>query len=160
MIAGTSGDDTIYGGDDNDPVGTGADTIDADAGDDVVFGGDGADEITGGFGSDTLDGGAGDDTLIGDGASGPPPTTPVRENLDWTDQGGDGTDIQAGFTQTTGLMEVTVSFSDDGDNTPTFEVSTDAIFALGGEEFDYIPALNARPAHIEMMRQLVEPYLT
>ena len=136
LIAGTSGDDTIYGGDDNDPVGTGADTIDADAGDDVVFGGDGADEITGGFGSDTLDGGAGDDTLIGDGASGPPPTTPVRENLDWTDQGGDGTDIQAGFTQTTGLMDVTVSFSDDGDNTPTFEVSTDAIFALGGEEFD------------------------
>ena len=30
---------------------------------------------------------------------------------------------------------------------------------LGGEEFDYIPALNDRDAHIEMMRQLVEPYL-
>jgi ferrochelatase len=30
---------------------------------------------------------------------------------------------------------------------------------LGGEEFDYIPALNDRAAHIEMMRQLVEPYL-
>jgi len=31
---------------------------------------------------------------------------------------------------------------------------------IGGEEFDYIPALNARDAHIEMMRQLVEPHLT
>ncbi len=30
---------------------------------------------------------------------------------------------------------------------------------LGGEEFDYIPALNDRAAHIEMMRQLVEPHL-
>ena len=30
---------------------------------------------------------------------------------------------------------------------------------LGGEAFDYIPALNDRPAHIEMMRQLVEPHL-
>ena len=30
---------------------------------------------------------------------------------------------------------------------------------LGGEELDYIPALNDRDAHIEMMRQLVDPYL-
>ena len=30
---------------------------------------------------------------------------------------------------------------------------------LGGTAFDYIPALNERPAHIEMMRQLVDPYL-
>jgi ferrochelatase len=30
---------------------------------------------------------------------------------------------------------------------------------LGGEDFDYIPALNDRDAHIEMMRQLVAPYL-
>jgi ferrochelatase len=30
---------------------------------------------------------------------------------------------------------------------------------LGGEEFDYVPALNDRASHIEMMRQLVEPYL-
>ena len=30
---------------------------------------------------------------------------------------------------------------------------------LGGEALDYIPALNDRPAHIEMMRQLVDPYL-
>ena len=31
--------------------------------------------------------------------------------------------------------------------------------ALGGEAFDYIPALNDSDAHIEMMRQLLEPHL-
>ena len=30
---------------------------------------------------------------------------------------------------------------------------------LGGEEFSYIPALNDRPAHIEMMKTLLQPYL-
>jgi len=30
---------------------------------------------------------------------------------------------------------------------------------LGGAAFDYIPALNDRAAHIELMRQLVEPHL-
>jgi ferrochelatase len=32
--------------------------------------------------------------------------------------------------------------------------------ALGGEEFCYIPSLNDRDDHIEMMRRLVEPYLS
>lgn len=31
---------------------------------------------------------------------------------------------------------------------------------LGGEAFSYIPALNDRDSHIDMMRQLVEPYLS
>jgi len=31
---------------------------------------------------------------------------------------------------------------------------------LGGEAFNYIPALNERNMHIEMMRRLVEPYLS
>ena len=31
---------------------------------------------------------------------------------------------------------------------------------LGGKDLDYIPALNDRTAHIDMMRQLVEPLLT
>jgi ferrochelatase len=31
---------------------------------------------------------------------------------------------------------------------------------IGGEDLDYIPALNDRAAHIEMMRQLVAPYLS
>lgn len=35
----------------------------------------------------------------------------------------------------------------------------DEFLQLGGEAFDYVPALNDRDAHIEMMRQLVQPYL-
>ena len=31
---------------------------------------------------------------------------------------------------------------------------------LGGEQFSYIPALNDRDSHIEMMRSLVQPYLS
>ncbi len=31
---------------------------------------------------------------------------------------------------------------------------------LGGEQFSYIPALNDRDAHIEMMQKLVQPYLS
>jgi ferrochelatase len=31
---------------------------------------------------------------------------------------------------------------------------------LGGEQFNYIPALNDRASHIEMMQKLVEPYLS
>ncbi|MDH3629845.1 MAG: ferrochelatase [Gammaproteobacteria bacterium] len=31
---------------------------------------------------------------------------------------------------------------------------------LGGEDFSYIPALNDRDAHIEMMRSLVQPYIS
>ena len=140
LISGTDDDDTIYGGDDNDPVGTGADTIEAGFGDDVVFGGDGADLITGGGGSDTIDGGDGNDTINGDLASGPPPN--VEEALDWTDQGGNGTDVSAGFTQTTGLMDVTVSFSDDGTNNATYDISTDAIYVGTGEPFDNTSSLD------------------
>jgi len=35
----------------------------------------------------------------------------------------------------------------------------DEFLQLGGEQFSYIHALNDRPAHIDMMQQLVEPYL-
>ena len=36
----------------------------------------------------------------------------------------------------------------------------DKFLALGGEQFNYIPALNDRASHIEMMQKLVEPYLS
>jgi ferrochelatase len=34
-----------------------------------------------------------------------------------------------------------------------------AFIAAGGESFDYIPCLNARPSHIEMFTQLIKRYL-
>lgn len=121
----SSGPVTIDGGD-------GADTIEGGDGADSLLGGDGADSLSGGAGSDTIEGGAGADTILGETA-----TINTRANLDWTLQGGDGTDISAGFTQDTGDIEVSVSFTDDGNNAPTFTVeTTDTQYVEGGEEYD------------------------
>jgi Ca2+-binding RTX toxin-like protein len=84
-LAGTDGDDSIYGqadddrisgldGDDELDSGAGDDTLAGDDGDDTLYGGldddsldggSGADFLHGELGWDTLDGGAGTDTLIG-----------------------------------------------------------------------------------------------
>jgi Ca2+-binding RTX toxin-like protein len=77
-IAGTVGDDRIYGEDGDDAIdgGAGNDMLDGGAGDDGLFGGEGDDMLLGGAGRDTLRGGqdrdvlrggAGDDEMIGDG---------------------------------------------------------------------------------------------
>ncbi|MFT6535199.1 MAG: Ca2+-binding RTX toxin-like protein [Loktanella salsilacus] len=71
-----SGDDTVYGGLDNDLSviitgagndsiygGAGNDFFNAGTGDDIVYGGDGNDHIWGDTGSDTLFGGAGNDVI-------------------------------------------------------------------------------------------------
>ncbi|KCV83139.1 type I secretion target repeat-containing protein [Actibacterium atlanticum] len=109
--------------------------IDAGDGADVVTGGSGDDTIYGQGGNDTITGGAGDDTIYGDGT--PPSAGGDPETLNWSGQGGDATDLSGGFTQSTGDMDVTVSFSSDGNNNPLFEVETgDAIYADTGEDFD------------------------
>ncbi|MCV2890142.1 Hint domain-containing protein [Ruegeria aquimaris] len=87
----------------------GNDTVDSGLGDDLVYGGSGDDEIQGGDGNDLL---------YGDGQGG------STESLNWFAEGTDGTDLSAGFTQATGRMNVTVSFTDDGNNNPVFEVDT------------------------------------
>jgi len=94
--------------------------------------GGGDDWITGGQGSDTISAGDGADTVYGD-----PTPTSRTEFLDWTDEGGDGDSLAGGFTQNTGEMDVTVSFTDDGDNNPTYLVeSTDTVYVGSGEPFD------------------------
>ena len=87
----------------------GNDTVDAGLGNDIVYGGSGDDDIQGGDG---------DDLLYGDGQGG------STESLNWFAEGTDGTDLSAGFTQATGRMNVSVSFTDDGNNSPAFEVDT------------------------------------
>lgn len=88
VIEGTSGDDTIYGGntigeadggahtndsisagDGNDTIfaGDGDDRIDAGRGDDTVEAGSGSDKVYAGDGNDTVDGGSGDDIIRGGG---------------------------------------------------------------------------------------------
>lgn len=58
IFAGLFGEDTLFGGDDNDLMFAGFS-------DDVVFGGDGDDEIYGGKSDDLIDGGDGDDEIYG-----------------------------------------------------------------------------------------------
>ena len=155
VVTGTNGNNNInasYGGDaQNDRVDDGFtggvggndniinalggnDTIDAGLGNDSVDGGTGNDSIDGGTGNDTLLGGDGNDTING---NGDPDPVAQDEVLDWSAQGLDGTNVAAGFTQVTGDMQVGVSFSNDGNNNPTFIIETsDTAYVAGGEDYD------------------------
>lgn len=146
-ITGLSGPDTIYGGATTSPTGTGADTINAGGGDDSVRGGDGADSIfggsgndtllgqdgndtlTGGTGSDSLDGGTGDDVLFGGGGT---PVASVSEVFRWSLQGTDGTSVAGGFTQDTGEMSVTFTYTNNGAGTGAAVESSTTQFTGGG----------------------------
>ncbi|MEP0565185.1 MAG: Hint domain-containing protein [Paracoccaceae bacterium] len=144
QVDGTAGDDVIddtFVDADGDAVDDGnsqgpgglGDLVFGGAGDDDISSGAGDDEVFGNAGNDTIDGGAGNDTIYGDDLTAPPES--VNESLNWTAQGGNNTNLAAGFTQNTGLMDVEVSFSDDGDNNPTFVVDTTTNYREGGEPF-------------------------
>lgn len=109
--------DYVDSGQGSGPGGYG-DVVEARGGNDTVDSGLGDDTVFGGFGDDQITGGAGDDILYGDGHGGGP------ESLNWFAEGTNGTDLSAGFTQTTGEMDVTVSFRNDGNNGPAFELDT------------------------------------
>lgn len=138
IVTGSDGAELIDSGftdDDGDSPGAGADQIDAGAGNDTVLSGAGNDTIKGGGGNDSIDGGTGDDLIHGDMDAAPVSAT--TEVLDWTAQGPDGTSLATGFTQDTGTMNVSVSFVNNGNNNPTYQVeSTDTTFVAGGEPFD------------------------
>lgn len=138
-VDGTNASDTIDGsyvdaqgdyvdsGQGTGPGGYG-DVVFAKGGDDTVDSGLGDDLVYGGFGNDTISGGAGNDTLYGDGQGGGP------ESLNWFAEGTDGANLSAGFTQTTGEMDVSVSFTNDGNNNPLFQLETgDQTYVGGGE---------------------------
>lgn len=134
-IHGTSGDDTIdssYSDENNDSLLSGsiADSIRAGDGDDSILSYGGADTVYGGGGSDTIDAGGGADIVYGDSNS---ELTATSESLNWSDLGNDGAELTAGFTQTTGEMDVTVSFTDDGNNNPVFEVDTQTVYVGASE---------------------------
>lgn len=135
VIDGTGGNDRIdlaY----SDPQG---EQVDGSAlgDDDSIAAGDGADTAYGGMGSDSIDGGSGNDVIYGDYGD----SAPV-ETMAWADIGGNDTDVSAGFTQTTGDIDVTFSFVSDGDNAPTFEIDTDFTqYRAPGETFSTTHAL-------------------
>ncbi|WP_138936121.1 Hint domain-containing protein [Roseovarius arcticus] len=143
IVNGTTGDDTIttsFTDHDDDVVGNGADVVAAGDGNDSVVAGGGSDTITGGGGSDTIDGGNGADTIYG-GDNGTLPDS--AEILNWEAVGNDGADLTAGFSQITGEMEVSVSFANDGNNNPTFNVESGLnMYVASGETFNTTSSLD------------------
>lgn len=93
--------------------------------------GGGDDWIAGGTGADTIDAGDGNDTIYGDGY-----VAPTTEDLNWTIQGGDATNLGTGFTQNTGTMNVSVTMTSTGNNNPALTVETvETQYVAGGETF-------------------------
>ncbi|MFX0547494.1 Hint domain-containing protein [Roseovarius sp. S1116L3] len=143
IVNGTTGDDTIttaYTDHDADVVGSGADVVAGGDGNDSISTGGGNDTIRGGGGSDTIDGGNGADVIYG-GDNGPLPDS--AEILNWEAVGNDGANLAAGFSQITGEMEVSVSFSNDGNNNPTFNVESGlSMYVAPGETFNTTSSLD------------------
>ncbi|WP_424942947.1 Hint domain-containing protein [Aliiroseovarius crassostreae] len=129
LVEGTDGNDVIDASYSGDPEG---DAIDDGHGSGASGQGD---EVEAGGGDDTVLAGAGDDLIYGDFGH---PDTPLstEEVLDWTDQGGDGTDLSGGFTQNTGDIDVTVGFTDPGNNATTFAVETGNTQYVGSDGYD------------------------
>ena len=111
-VAGSAGDDVMYGGASTATTGTGDDTINGAAGEDTIFGGDGTDLLIGGGADDSIEGGTGDDVIYGDT---PDPRPSTDETLEFvTATRTNGTDVLGGFTQNTGTVNVTVTAQDQG----------------------------------------------
>ena len=106
-------------------------TITGDPGDNTLNGTSTADDITGEAGNDTIFAGGGADVV--DGGSGTIFNTDLF--LDWTAQGGDGTNIAGGFTQNTGGVNVGVSFTNGGTGTAAV-VETATTYTETDDPFD------------------------
>lgn len=114
-------------------------TITGGSGDDPLNGTIDPDEITGGAGNDTISGGAGGDLI--DGGLAAFLNSPLF--LDWTAQGGNGTNLAGGFTQNTGGVNVTVGFT-AGTAGTTATVETGTQYRETGEPFDSNSGLDLR----------------
>ncbi len=105
--------------------------INGDSSDNNLNGTSDPDNITGFAGNDTIAGGDGNDVIDG----GAPSLTPTPLDLNWTAQGTNGTSLVGGFTQSTGGIDVAVSFTNDGGGTGA-QVSTSATYVAGGETYN------------------------
>jgi len=135
IVDGTSGNDTMNNpyvdaqGQGINDTASNEDVVYGYAGDDDIRSGAGNDTVFGGSGDDTIRGGAGDDEIYGDSPGG------NTEALNWFAEGTDGTGL-GDFTQTTGDVDVSVSFTNNGNNNPLFNVETsDQIYTESGEPF-------------------------
>ncbi|MEO0911920.1 MAG: spondin domain-containing protein [Pseudomonadota bacterium] len=124
---GTSGQDVLLGGDDDDIFtgGNGSDLLSGRAGYDVLSGGSGADFLFGGRGNDELDGGSGADLLVGNSG---------RDTL----LGGEGTDkIFAGSGDDTidGGDQRDTLFGGSGNDVISGGAGRDVILGGSGDDF-------------------------
>ncbi|MBF9032483.1 type I secretion protein [Rhodobacterales bacterium HKCCE3408] len=142
IVEGTDGADLInasYTDLDGTTTSTGADSIRGGGGNDTIDGRAGADTIYGDGGNDSILGGAGADLIHGDSGSLRAATT---ELLSWDAVAADEFDVEAGFVFSTGVIDVTLSTQDDGNNNPQWSIeSTDAMFREAGEPFGANSAL-------------------
>jgi len=143
---------TTFSGDGTGTTSVGADTIDFSDIENFVFDsgsadtfnasadttgisvdtGGGDDWIAGGTGADTINAGDGADTVYGDGN-----VTPSNEDLNWSLEGGDASNLGTGFTQNTGTMDVSVSMTSTGNNNPALTVETvETQYVAGGESYN------------------------
>ncbi|MFZ5961328.1 Hint domain-containing protein [Thalassococcus sp. BH17M4-6] len=132
-VDGTGGAELI----DHDYLDTGGDGVDFNPGNpnDSILAGAGNDTVAAGLGNDTVGGGDGNDLIYGD--FGVYAADPISDQLQWDNEGGNTTNVAAGFTQDTGAVDVTVSFTNTGNNNPTFQIDTDDTqYVAGGEPFD------------------------
>ncbi|MEP3440976.1 MAG: Hint domain-containing protein [Sulfitobacter sp.] len=95
------------------------------------------DNVQAGLGDDTIYAGQGDDVVSG----GPATIGAVSENLSWIAQGS-GTDVSGGFTQDTGVANITVTVTDDGGlSQADIDNSTQFVDTAAGEAFETNSAL-------------------
>ena len=137
--SGNADSDIIYGNGGNDTInsGAGADTVFGGAGNDVINGGGGGDSLSGGSGNDSIIGGGGADVIYGVNED-----DLVTENLSWDAQGADEAIITGSFTQNTGLMDVSVTVSDTGNNNAEFSIETNEInFSEPDDPFSRLSSL-------------------
>ncbi|PWK61163.1 Hint domain-containing protein [Roseicyclus mahoneyensis] len=136
VIEGTDSGDLIdgsYADDGGDAVSTGADTVRGFDGDDTISAGGGNDLIFGDGGDDSILGGDGADTIWGDTGTSAAPVTGV---LRWNTAQNDNQDVSGGITLTSGPIDATVSFSNLGNNNPTYLIeTTDSVYVGAGEPF-------------------------
>ncbi|WP_146344661.1 Hint domain-containing protein [Phaeobacter marinintestinus] len=119
--------DSVDSGEGTGPGGFGDDVF-GKKGDDEIYSGLGDDTVEGGSGNDEIYGGTGNDILLGDGQAS------STESFNWFAAGTDGADLSAGVDQNTGDIDVSVSFTNDGNNNPDFELRTESQTYVGTGE--------------------------
>ncbi len=107
-----------------------ADNLTGSGGNNVIAAGAGNDTVAAGAGNDTILGGDGNDSI----AAGPGSAANTNLDFNWTQVGGNGTNLAGGAEQDTGGIRVTASFTNDG-NATGFTVATASTYVAGGEPF-------------------------